>query len=117
MSVVATIRLLVARHLEITKKEKAAVLNLLTTLDITLDENGFDDSIPEIQEAVKRLENAIIDASPSIPDKEDEDDEKDNLYNSPIEQDDEEEEEQYEDLVDIVENMRSSTGSGRDEDE
>lgn len=61
MSSLRDVRLLVARSLDEPVIVKAAVLNLLNVIDTVLDANGFDDSgIPEIQNALKTLDSAIL---------------------------------------------------------
>lgn len=60
MSALRDIRLLVARRLDEPPSIKAAVLNVLNVLDVTLDSEGFQDT-PAIKNALDQLQHAILD--------------------------------------------------------
>lgn len=65
---------------------KQALGDLINVIDLTLDENGFEDT-PDIQEALGRLEAAILEDA--IPDYLVEDnDEEELLGDEPLEEED-----------------------------
>jgi hypothetical protein len=59
MSDLRDLRLLIARQLDAPRPVKAAVIDFFNIFDAVLDAEGFQ-SPPEITEALKRLDNAII---------------------------------------------------------
>lgn len=59
MSALRDIRLLVARRLDEPPSIKAAVLNVLNVLDVTLDSEGFQNT-PAITHALAALDHAIL---------------------------------------------------------
>lgn len=101
MSAIRDVRLLIARHLDLSTPIKGCILDVLNILDASLDAEGYE-APPELLAALRRLDRTIL---------EDDLNEEDDLLEE--EEDDEEEE----DLVDLedIENMEDDEDDDDDD--
>lgn len=82
MSAIRDVRLLIARHLDLSTPVRTCVLDVLNILDASLDSEGYE-APAELHAALRRLDYAIINDEPAdddLPiDNEEEEDDDDDL--------------------------------------
>jgi hypothetical protein len=82
VSAIRDVRLLIARHLDLSTPVRTCVLDVLNILDASLDSEGYE-APAELHAALRRLDYAIINDEPAdddLPiDNEEEEDDDDDL--------------------------------------
>lgn len=79
MSVLRDIRLLIAKHLDLPVTVRSSVIEVLNSLDVSLDTEGYEPP-QEVLDALKKLDKAIIEDDPDPDEEYEEDDEYEDEY-------------------------------------
>lgn len=79
MSVLRDIRLLIAKHLDLPVTVRSSVIEVLNSLDTSLDTEGYEPP-QEVLDALKKLDKAILEDDPDEDYEEEEDDEYEDEY-------------------------------------
>ena len=95
MSVIRDVRLLVARHLDLSTPIRTSILDVMNILDASLDSEGYEPP-GELLAALRRLDYAIIHDEPAedelpLDSEDEEDEEEDDLVDMDFFDEDEEE--------------------------
>jgi len=99
MSVLRDIRLLIAKHLDLSVTVRSSLIEVLNSLDSSLDTEGYEPP-QEVLDALKKLDKAILedDADEDYEEEEDEEYEDEYIALDDIEYEEDEEEEEEDDL-------------------
>ncbi len=100
MSAIRDVRLLIARHLDLSTPVRTCILDVLNILDASLDSEGYE-APAELHAALRRLDYAIINDEPADDDltidNEEEEDDDDDLVDMDFFDDDDDDDEDDDD--------------------
>jgi hypothetical protein len=100
VSAIRDVRLLIARHLDLSTPVRTCILDVLNILDASLDSEGYE-APAELHAALRRLDYAIINDEPAdddLPiDNEEEEDDDDDLVDMDFFDDDDDDDEDDDD--------------------
>ena len=100
MSAIRDVRLLIARHLDLSTPVRTCILDVLNILDASLDSEGYE-APAELHAALRRLDYAIINDEPAdddLPiDNEEEEDDDDDLVDMDFFDDDDDDDDEDDD--------------------
>ncbi len=99
MSAIRDVRLLIARHLDLSTPVRTCILDVLNILDASLDSEGYE-APAELHAALRRLDYAIINDEPAdddLPIDNEEEDEDDDLVDMDFFDDEDEDDDDEDD--------------------